>query len=92
MVSPKDAYFLTRHFRGTASFSFSKKIPFFLSQERKKASFAGTKNIIPGWSMYYIKHTYTIRSGLWAVIFSHFHSTLYPIHRSVVAIVFKTST
>ena len=37
--------------------------------------------------MYYIKHKYTIRSGLWAVIFSHFYSTLfYLIQSAVVAV------
>ena len=35
----------------------------------------GTKIIIPGWSMHYVKHKYTILSGLWAAIFSYFHAT-----------------
>ena len=77
----KDAYFLTWNpkISGKQPFSaFPKIFPYFLSFQEKKASFwGGTKIIIPGWSMHYIKHeySYTIRSGLWAVIFSHFHCT-----------------
>ena len=79
LIITKDAYFLTWNpkISGKQPFSaFPKNFPYFLSFQEKKASFwGGTKIIIPGWSMLYIKHEYTILSGLWAVIFSHFHST-----------------
>ena len=56
----KDAYFLTRNpfFSGKQPFSaFPKKIPYFNPFEEKKRRFwAGTKTIIPGWSMYDMKH------------------------------------
>ena len=35
----------------------------------------GTKSIIPAWSMHYVNHECRIRSGLWAVILGHFHSS-----------------
>ena len=71
----KDAYFLTWNpkISGKQPFSaFPKKFPYFLSFQEKKASFwgGGTKIIISGWSMHYIKDEYTILSGLWAVIFT----------------------
>ena len=75
----KDAYFLTWNpkISGKQPFSaFPKNFPYFLSFQEKRRHFGGgTKSIIPGWSMHCIKHEYTILSGLWAVIFSHFHST-----------------
>ena len=81
LIINNDAYFLTWNpkISGKQAFSaFPKIFPYFLSFQEKKESFGGgTKIIIPGWSMHYIKHEYlyTILSGLWAVIFSHFHST-----------------
>ena len=45
--------------------------PYFLSLREKKASlWGGPKNVIPGGSIYYLKHKHTIRSGFVAVIFS----------------------
>ena len=66
----------TQKFPGNSLFQLPKNFPYFLSFQEKRRHFGGgTKIIIPGWSMHYIKHEYTILSGLWAVIFSHFHST-----------------
>ena len=79
VILNKGAYFLTwnPNFSGKQPLSaFPKNFPYFLSFQEKRRHFGGeTKIIIPGWSMHYIKHEYTILSGLWAVIFSHFHST-----------------
>ena len=78
----------TQFFREIAFFSFSISPPLFpLIQGKNGVIWGGDKIIIPGWSTYYIKHKYTIRSGLWAVIFSHFYSTLfYLIQSAVVAV------
>ena len=73
-----DAYFLTRNpiFPGKQPLSAFPKIPPHFLIRGKRRYFKGDKIIIPGWSMYYIKYNNRIRSGLWALIFSHFHSTL----------------
>ena len=75
----KDVYFFTWSPKksGKQPFSaFLKMFPYFLSLQEEQASFGGGGGIItPGWSMHYIQQEYTIRSGLWAVIFSPFHST-----------------
>ena len=67
----------TQDFPGNSLFQLFLQVSPISSHSRKKRRHfgGGTKIIIPGWSMHYIKHEYTILSGLWAVIFSHFHST-----------------
>ena len=81
----------SQNFRETAFFRFSIFCPHFLSFEEKRRRFGGEqKNIIPWCSMYYIKHKYTIRSGLWPVVFSPFHSTLHLIHRVVAVVLVST--
>ena len=52
---------------------------FPLTPGKKGVILRGGGIIIPGWSVHYIKHEDTILSGLWAVIFSHFHSTLHTV-------------
>ena len=78
----KDAYFLIRNPKNSGkqpSSAFRFLSPYFLSFEGKKASFwGGTKKNSP--RVVHVLHLstrykYTIRSGLWAVIFSHFHPT-----------------
>lgn len=58
---------------GNSIFQLLLKLVRRSSHSRKKAPFwGGQQIIIPRWSMH-MKHEYTIRSGLWAVIISHFH-------------------
>ena len=81
----RDAYFLTRNpkkIREIAIFSFSKTKKVFPLLRGEKGVTLGwdKKNTIPGRFMYYIKHKYTIRSGLWAVIFT----TLLPDTQSSI--------
>ena len=80
----RNAYFLTRNPRlygkqPVLALKISQNVSLFSFIPGKRRRFGGgAKNIIPGWSMYYnIKHKHTVRSFLWAVIFSSFHSTLY---------------
>ena len=69
----------THFFAGKSLFQLSpppKKKLVALIRGKKASFFAGGENLILGWSMYYIKHNYTIRSGIWAVILSRFR---YPL-------------
>ena len=68
--------------RETAFFSFSKKKTVSLIRDQKRLHFGGEHKASLGWSMHYFKYQYTIRSGLWVVIFSHFHSIVYLIQSS----------
>ena len=52
-----------------------KCLPISSYSRKKGVILGGAQNTIPGWSMHYIKHECTTRSGLWAAIFSYFHST-----------------
>ena len=54
--------------------------PYFLSLREKKASlWGGPKNVIPGGSIYYLKHKHTIRSGFVAVSVSSLYTTWYRV-------------
>ena len=67
----------TQIFPGNSLFQLFLFSPHISSYSRKKRRLGGgTKNILPGWSMHYIKHKYKVRSDLWAVIFSRFHSAV----------------
>ena len=80
----RHAYFPTWNpffFRETYFFSFCiSPPPYFLSLREKKASlWGGPKNVIPGGSIYYLKHKHTIRSGFVAVSVSSLYTTWYRV-------------